>query len=648
MEPEGVLEMNAKSDTRISTENQSQDSQRSVYQESLAILDTGFGSFSPADKIEHTSLHNRNRTFEVEVVSESPISTSPILPRLETQNFRSMSSGSSFESSQYSRRESSSTALTATTYDPQESDSDDDDMKLGKLRYYIAEAEKLRSIGELKKAASFFRVIVKQLNDSPGLERSLKNTRLHYIIDLVEIQTRLKNWSDALITVQNMIGGSDDPALVGLVEHWQSWVYYQQGSLDSARSRCDKAIKKIKKSKGNNEDSVMLMLQILEDMGKQDLDIKEECEVEASFYRSLISLQEPPDPISYPDIPRKEVPDVKYPASVVELDTKSDSGWGPSMAIIPVSPESSQPQIHELSSSPSVRRGNTPVVYAPRFEDVEENRKILQQHGLDLDDGSVIRVEQMRSGKDTRFVAIREAIMKNDLLLADILFSDPKLRQYKMDVKYTAWGNDESQPLHFAVLNNNIDIVQLLLRKGVNILSVTAKWKLTALHIASSTSNIGCEMVEFLMDNGVPVDGIEGPESGCRSLPIHLACAAREKNKVELLIRRRASVNAKDFHQATPLGVAAMSARTSVHIKSLVDAGALVDDGDKEGDTPLHIAAANSNLEGIKILLECGANRSIKNKKGKRPLDIAKAVGDFLPDIKALLKPESKPSRRWF
>lgn len=67
MEPEGVLEMNAKSDTRTSTENQSQDSQRSIYQESLAILDTGFGSFSLADKIEHMSLHNRNRGFEVEV-----------------------------------------------------------------------------------------------------------------------------------------------------------------------------------------------------------------------------------------------------------------------------------------------------------------------------------------------------------------------------------------------------------------------------------------------------------------------------------------------------------------------------------------------------------------------------------------------------
>ncbi|RVD86969.1 uncharacterized protein DFL_005219 [Arthrobotrys flagrans] len=642
MEPEGILETNAKNDTRTSTENQSQDSQRSVYQESLAILNTGFGSFSLAGKIEHMSLHNPTRTFEVEVVSESPIGTSPILPRLETQNYRSMSSGSSFESSQYSRRESSSTALTATTYDPQESDSDDEDMKLGKLRYYITEAEKLKSNGELKKAASFFRVIVKQLTDSPGLERNLKNPRLHYIIELVEIQTRLKNWSDALITVQNMIGGSDEPALVGLIEHWQAWVYYQQGSLDSARSRCDKAIKKIRKSKGNNEDSVMLMLQILEDMGKQDPDVKEECEVEASFYRNLISLQEPPDLVSYPDVTKKGVPEPKYPAPVVELDTKSESGWGPSMSIMPISSASSQHQVHELSSSPSVRSENAPVIYTQpvlRSENITETRNILQRQGLDLEGGSIVCVaEQKKGGRNTKFVAIREAITKNDIVLADILFSDPKLCQYKMDVKYPGWGSDESEPLHFAVLSNNLDMVQLLLRKGVGILSVTTKWKLTVLHIASLAPSVGCEMMEFLMENGVPVDGIEGPETGCRSLPLHLACAAREETKVEFLLRKRASVNVKDFHKASPLGVAAMSPGTSVHIKNLVDAGAFVGDSDKEGDTALHIAAANLNIEGIRILLACGANRNIKNNKGKRPLDIAKALSDCSTDIKSLLK----------
>ncbi|KAK6344780.1 Palmitoyltransferase zdhhc13, variant 2 [Orbilia javanica] len=654
--------MNAKNDNRTSTENQSQDSQRSVYQESLAVFNTGFG-FSLADKTENMSLYNRNRTFEVEVVSESPIGTSPVLPRLETQNYRSMSSGSSFESSQYSRRESSSTALTATTYDPQESDSDDDDMKLGKLRYYIAEAEKLKLAGDLKKAASFFRVIVKQLNDSPGLERSLKNTRLHYIIELVEIQTRLKSWSDALITVQNMIGGSDDPAYIGLVEHWQAWVYYEQGSLDSARSRCDKAIKKIKKNKGNNKDSVMLMLQILEDMGRQDPDAKEECEVEASFYRNIMSLQEPtmsgtpatriqepPDPVLYPGIARKAVPSLGNPP-VVELDTKSDPGWGPPMTVIPVSPASSQHQIHELSSSPSVRREHNPMGYAnpaPKLENVAEARRILQREGLDLDGGSIISLGLKESGKNPKFVAIRDAITKNDIVLADILFDDPKLCQYKFDVKYPGWGGDESEPIHLAVLNNNLDLVKLLLEKGASILSVTTKWKLTVLHIASLTPNVGCEMMRFLIESGVPVDGIAGPESGCRSLPLHLACSARENTKVEFLLQNRASVNAKDVYGASPLGVAAISAGTSIHIKSLVDAGALVGDSDKEGDTPLHIAAAKLNIDGIRILLECGANRNTKNNKGKRPLDVAKALGDCSAEIKAFLKPDSKPARRWF
>ncbi|KAK6340204.1 Palmitoyltransferase zdhhc13 [Orbilia blumenaviensis] len=643
MGPEGILEMNAKIDTRVSTENQSQDSQRSVYQESLAILDTGFGSFSLADKTEHMSLHTRNRTFEVEVSSDSPTTgTAPSL-RLETHNYRSISSDSSFESPQYSRRESSSTALTATTYDPQDSDSDDDDLKLGKLKWYITEAERLKCTGELKKATPFFKMIIKQLTDNPALERTLKHNRLHYIVELVDIQASLKNWSDALITIQTSIGLSEDPALVGQVEHWQAWVYHRQGSLDSARSRCERAIKKMKKFRGRYEDSVVLMLQILEDMGKQDPEGGEEYEVEASYYRSLLSSQ--PEPL-----------EPRYAGSIAELDARSESGRGPSMTTVPASAASSQHHVpvYELSPAPSIRKEATLVaasnIPARKPVSMSGSRKIIQQHGLDFDEGGgIIPGPQKKGSKSPELIAIREAITKNNFELADILFSDSRLRRYKLDVKYAGWGNDESEPIHLAVLGNNPDMVRLLLRKGVSVLSTTSKWNLTVLHIASLTPSVGCEMLEFLMDNGISPNGIDDSDNACRSLPLHLACATRESAKVQLLLRRGARLNARDFYNSSPLMVAAsVVPGGSVHIKSLVDAGAFVNDSDKEGDTALHFAAKNLNLEGIKILLECGANRNFKNNKGKRPIDLAKAHGDCPAEIKSILKPDGKSTRRWF
>ena len=44
---------------------------------------------------------------------------------------------------------------------------------------------------------------------------------------------------------------------------------------------------------------------------------------------------------------------------------------------------------------------------------------------------------------------------------------------------------------------------------------------------------------------------------------------------------------------------------------------------DFDGDTPLHFAVMNNNLEAVEYLLENGANTNVKNKDGITPLHIA-------------------------
>jgi ankyrin repeat protein len=55
----------------------------------------------------------------------------------------------------------------------------------------------------------------------------------------------------------------------------------------------------------------------------------------------------------------------------------------------------------------------------------------------------------------------------------------------------------------------------------------------------------------------------------------------------------------------------------------LIGAGADVNGGDAQGWRPLHLAAANANLDSIKALVAQGAEVSAANNEGKTPLAVA-------------------------
>lgn len=51
-----------------------------------------------------------------------------------------------------------------------------------------------------------------------------------------------------------------------------------------------------------------------------------------------------------------------------------------------------------------------------------------------------------------------------------------------------------------------------------------------------------------------------------------------------------------------------------------IDRGAVIDQKNIDGNTPLHLAAANMDITSTRILLEKGADHSIQNKYGNQPL----------------------------
>jgi hypothetical protein len=98
--------------------------------------------------------------------------------------------------------------------------------------------------------------------------------------------------------------------------------------------------------------------------------------------------------------------------------------------------------------------------------------------------------------------------------------------------------------------------------------------------------------IRALLDCGVDVDSTgQGDES--RNTALHCAANADQADAVELLVARKANIDAA---------------------------------GD-QNMTPLHFASSNGSLKATRVLVELGANRSRKDAKGFTPLDLTKARG---------------------
>lgn len=194
-------------------------------------------------------------------------------------------------------------------------------------------------------------------------------------------------------------------------------------------------------------------------------------------------------------------------------------------------------------------------------------------------------------------------------------------------------GADGSTPLIWAVHSENLEITDVLLTAGAKP-DQASRYRMTPLNIAAETGNAA--ILERLLAAGADANGLS--EEGQTAL----MTAARNgrTDAVRVLIRHGANVNAAElFKGQTPLMFAAGEGNTGA-AEMLIEFGANIRARSKSGFTPLLLAVRNNRLETTKFLLQHGAdpNDSIPGANGgpaTAAINIAVLNADF--DLASLL-----------
>jgi len=269
--------------------------------------------------------------------------------------------------------------------------------------------------------------------------------------------------------------------------------------------------------------------------------------------------------------------------------------------------------------------GNTPLHDAVifRMPDIE---LLLIKHNANLEARNI-------DGNTPFMEAVRYGIVPSVERLAHNM-SDISTRNTRGDT-----------PLHIAVSTEQIDIVNTLLRMGASIharntrnitpfqlslgispvmvstlltadrVNISDDFGNSALHIALQEKTAD-NILRTIISKGVRLNVVD---SNGRT-PLRLAVDMNVWESAKMIADAGADPFLSAVDNKTPAEIAFTKGNTCIRA---LFSGRAINARDSSGNTILHIAAHQSTPETINLLLELGANKTIKNIASELPLDIA-------------------------
>ncbi|XP_044014111.1 uncharacterized protein LOC122856501 [Aphidius gifuensis] len=185
-----------------------------------------------------------------------------------------------------------------------------------------------------------------------------------------------------------------------------------------------------------------------------------------------------------------------------------------------------------------------------------------------------------------------------------------------IDVNYVSINNNYT-PLHFAAFGNSRDAAELLLNSGAKLILNNNDVE-PIIHCAIRAKSL--DVVILLLERGVSVKQRNQQEQ----TPLHVACIVQDKACVEALLNTNGTdINAVDRSNRTPLHFAVMTNGSSSELVELLLKHPInVNAKDKVGFTPLHIAALNEQSQCVDALIWSNADISATTSTGLSALNI--------------------------
>lgn len=217
--------------------------------------------------------------------------------------------------------------------------------------------------------------------------------------------------------------------------------------------------------------------------------------------------------------------------------------------------------------------------------------------------------------------------------------------------------DSDNTALHVAIAKRNIAIMNELVTLTKVDFTITNKYGLNSLHVAALKGN--ALAVEMILSRKCELVNVKQQAEGYAAL--HFAALSGHYSVVKMLLKQEACiVDLEDIYEATPLLLAAREGHADI-VELLLLAGAQINKADRQGNTALHMSMMNVNepsanpidfqssramkavhkkmesldydSSGIQssLLLSCflarrGADITLRNKKGKTPLETASSL----------------------
>ncbi|WP_157150950.1 ankyrin repeat domain-containing protein [Brachyspira sp. SAP_772] len=275
------------------------------------------------------------------------------------------------------------------------------------------------------------------------------------------------------------------------------------------------------------------------------------------------------------------------------------------------------------------------VEETPATEETTENAEDSTEETVTEDELNNNELDTTQNGSivapnvvdlDPKQLELLIAVKNNDIIAVNALLKENVNPNFADEEGYS--------PLHRAVLNDNLDVVNVLLSyKDIDTemkLPYEASvddWYLggaTPLLVASYTGN--ADIVNALIEAGSDIrakDDIDGATT------IHIASANGNNEVVTMLLNKdNTLINEADNMKDTPLHWASIKNQTDT-INLLLENGADTKLTNSDGNTVLHYAAMYGDVNTINALLDADSSlASVENNEGITPIYYAIIVSD--------------------